>query len=252
MGHRNRTGKKYKGHYDLWLSDEIVELGIELGVLPSFRPPPVLATRMATSETFGIVPLSSQIAEKFKITMLPNRPIIGVPHHHDTPVHVLTRLSTRPINRYRYMQLRQRTLYPMTPVHTWAEYNKFKAAHNDAQFKKNSRKVYAPHEAFKTIDWDKFTIWWNAEVDRQDRTEVDSNKRLYYKVPNQLEHHHKKVLTWKSECTTLFMGGNADALKPFRDLLLSTAAVETLPASQLPNLTLPIGLDDGCYSAEGE
>ena len=43
--------------------DEITELMSEIGVTPSFTPPPVLVTRIATSdsETFGLVPLSSQI-----------------------------------------------------------------------------------------------------------------------------------------------------------------------------------------------
>ena len=113
---------KYSGHFALWLTDEITELTTELGVTPSFTPPPILVTRIATSETFGLVPLSNQLAEKFNITTLPTRCITGIPHHHDTPVHTLTRLSTKPINRYRYIQLRQHTLYPVTPVHTYAEY----------------------------------------------------------------------------------------------------------------------------------
>jgi hypothetical protein len=98
VGHKNRTGQKFFGHFAPWLTDEITELTTELGVSPSFTPPPILGTWIATSETFGLIPLSTQLAEKFNITTLPTRRITGVPHHHDTPNHTLTRLSTRPIN----------------------------------------------------------------------------------------------------------------------------------------------------------
>lgn len=155
------------------------------------------------------------------------------------------------MNRYRYLQLRQRTLFPITPVHTFAEYAKFKKEINDRQFKKrNLKKTYPPHEAYKTVDFHRLTIAWNSAVDNQSRTETDSNKRLYYKLPSQLERHYKRTLNWKSECATILMGGNAESLKPFRDLLINENTTSTLPPSILPEI--PAGLKDNCYGEEGE
>jgi len=232
------------------MTDRIVELAIETGTTPSFPVPHVLRTRIATAETFGIVPLSSQLAEKYNITILPPRRITGLPYHRDLPVQMLTRLSTKSVNRYRYLQLRQRSLHPITPVHTLAEYAKFKQHIHDTQIRRNTKKIYPTHEAHKTIDFEKFAVFWNSEVEKQDRTEVDSNKRIYYKLPSQLERHHKRILTWKSERSTLLMGGNAAALKPFRDLLMKDNTASTLPAELPPELLA--GEEDHCYNEEGK
>jgi hypothetical protein len=230
--------------------DRITELATETGTMPSFPAPNVLRTRIATAETFGIVPLSSQLAEKYNITILPPHRITGMPYHRDLPVEMLTRLSTKSVNRYRYLQLRQRSLHPITPVHTIAEYTKFKQHIHDTQIRRNTKKIYPTYEANKMIDFDKFAVFWNSEVEKQDRTEVDSNKRLYYKLPSQLERHHKKTLAWKSERSTLLMGGNAAALKPFRNLLTNDNTTTTLPA-QLPPEFLA-GEKDHCYNEEGK
>jgi hypothetical protein len=172
-----------------------------------------------------------------------------MPYHWDFPVKMLTQLSTKPVNRYRYLQLWQRSLHPITPVHTIAEYAKFKQHIHDTQIRRNTKKIYPTHEANKTIDFDKFAVFWNSEVEKQDHTKVDSNKRLYYKLPSQLKRHHKRILAWKSERSTLLMGGNAVALKPFRDLLINDNTT-TLPAQLPPELLT--GEKDHCYDEEGK
>jgi len=230
--------------------DQIVELSVETGTKPSFPMPHILCTRIATAETFGIIPLSSKLATDYKITVLPARRITGVPHHRDMPVQCLTRLSTKPVNRYRYLQLCQHTLHPITPVHTFAEFTKFKEHIHDLYFRRNTKKTYPTHEAYKTVNFEDLARFWNSEVEKQDRAETDSNKRLYYKVPAQLERHHKRTLAWKSERSTLLMGGNAAALKPFRDLLLSDNTTTTLPAIVLSQLRL--SESDHCYNEQGK
>ncbi|KAF5382845.1 hypothetical protein D9757_007324 [Collybiopsis confluens] len=221
VGHLNRTGKKYQGHFAPWLSDEITELTVELGVLPSFQRPHVLVTRIATAETFGIQPLASDLAEKYHLTVLPPRQETGIPHHRDMPVHTLTRLSTKPINRYRYLQIRQRTLYPVTPVHTYAEFQLFQKYIHDAQFKKGS-KTHLPHEFYKGIDWEKVAAYWNTIVHQQENAETDSNKRIYGKLPSHLERHAKRIVSYRSERSTILMGSNAAALKLLNDLLTAS------------------------------
>ena len=143
VGHHNRTGKKYCSHFDLWLRDEIAELRGEVSIQSSFLPPHVLSTRIATSETFGIIPLSTQLAEKWKITVLPTRCVTGIPHYRDVPVHTLTHLETRPRTRLCSLQLRQRSIYPITPVHTHAEFLKFKQHVLDPLFRRDVQKAYS-------------------------------------------------------------------------------------------------------------
>ncbi|KAF9011526.1 hypothetical protein BDZ89DRAFT_1167480 [Hymenopellis radicata] len=235
VGYRNRTGQKFRGHFDMWVSDEIVEITTLLDVMPSFRLPRLLATRIATVETFGIVPMDTTLASELGITTLPVRRIEGIPHHNDLPVHTLTRLSTHPMNQYRYLQLRQCTLHPVLPVSTHAEYRKFKELINDPIFQRG-RGNYPAHEAYKGIDFTLLARSWNDKVNKQDRTISDTNQRLYYKLPAQLEAHHKKTILWKSERSTLFMGDNALALKAFTDIITSEEnSTTTLPAIPLPD-----------------
>ena len=137
IGHHNRTGRKFRSHFDLWLRDEVTELSSEVGTLSSFHPPHVLSTRIATSETFGIIPLATTLAEKWKITVLPTRHITGTPHYRDVPVHTLTHLETWPKTRLCSLQLHQQSLYPITPVHTHAEYLKFKQHVLDPLFRRD-------------------------------------------------------------------------------------------------------------------
>nr|GAT55766.1 predicted protein [Mycena chlorophos] len=239
VGTYNRTGRKYRGHFEASLIDEITELAIELGVKPSFTPPPILTTRIATSETFGIRPISIELAKKYHITTLPRRRVDGVPHHHDVPVHTLTRLHTKATSRYRILQLRQRTLHCVGPVHTLAEYRKFRSEMNDHRFRKNTSKTYAAHEAHKNMNYELWALSWNSDVDKQSRTETDSNKRLYYKFPPQLEHHHKKVLLYNSQRSTVLMGSNADVLQPFLELLRDTTPGNAPPALDFVTATVP-------------
>ncbi|KAJ6490305.1 hypothetical protein C8R47DRAFT_1273319 [Mycena vitilis] len=241
VGFHNRTGNKFKGHFDIALRDEIVELSVAVGVKPSFPLPRVLSTRIATSETIGILPISKPLAESLNITTLPRRHVVGVPHHRDTPVHLLTRLSTRTLNIYRYLQLRQAVLYAVVPVHTHKEYLSFKILINDQRFRKAGKKVHPPHEFWKNIDFTKMARSWNEMVHLQSHAITDSNQRLYYKLPHQLEAHHKKTILWTSERATLASGSNFTA----RKALIAILEAPDNYANVLPALQLPEPLPDG-------
>jgi hypothetical protein len=106
--------------------DELVEKALHPGIEPSIPIPRLLATRVATSESFGIIPLASTIANEVAIPQLPSLNHHAVSHHDDSPSHALARLFTKPTNIYRYIQLRQRTPVLVIPVHTVAEYTFFK------------------------------------------------------------------------------------------------------------------------------
>lgn len=248
VGFHNRTGQKYRGHYDIWIGDEIVELAVAVGSKPSFPLPRVLSTRIATSETIGILPISTSLAEDLKITTLPRPRITSVPHHRDLPVHTLTRLSTKPTNLYQYLQLRQRVLYAVLPVHTHMEYSTFKAHINDPHFRKGG-KTYPPHEQWKNIDFHKFAQFWNVLVHGQSRTVTESNQRLYYKLPLHLETHHKKSLLWKSELSTLASGINFTFRAPLLAMLNSVDNfADVLPAIPLPDGELDLSVSNPGWS----
>ncbi|KAJ6570037.1 hypothetical protein B0H10DRAFT_1033460 [Mycena sp. CBHHK59/15] len=169
------------------------------------------------------------------MTTLPRPRITGVPHHRDTPVHTMTRLSTKPTNQYRFLQLRQLVLCAVVPVHTHQEYLTFKANINQQKFRKGG-KIYPAHEHYKNVDFTKFAQFWNELVDGQSRAVTDSNQRLYYIFPQQLEAHHKKAILWTLERSTLANGNNFTARKPLLDILNSADnSVDTLPAIPLPD-----------------
>jgi hypothetical protein len=122
----------------------------------------------------------------------------------------------------------------VVPVHTHKEYITFKAHINHTKFRKGT-KVYPPHEHWKNIDFLKFAQFWNELVDAQPRSVTDSNLRLYYKLPQQLEAHHKKTILWKSECATLSDGSNFAGRKQLLDILNSPDNyADTIPAIPLP------------------
>ncbi|KAG7093302.1 hypothetical protein E1B28_006984 [Marasmius oreades] len=235
VGHFNRTGKKWTSHFDIWMLDEITELAISRNVLPSFRLPRMLATRIATSESFCVIPIPSRLAQEYNITKLPARRIEGIPHHHDTPVHMLTRLSTKVTSPYRYLQLTQQTVYPVLPVHTHAEYKEFKRLVVVAfEAIRTNRSSAPPSQAWKNINFIQFAKIWNSKVDAQDPTVTDPNQRLYYKLPEQLLRHHKKLLEWQASRATISLGSNAIMIQGHIDHLLDPERVSrVLPAIPL-------------------
>ncbi|KAJ6490114.1 hypothetical protein C8R45DRAFT_1139189 [Mycena sanguinolenta] len=214
IGYYNRTGKKWLGHHDVWLSDDLVEKALNLGIEPSIPVPRLLATRIATSESFGIIPIAASIATEAAIPRLPPLNLQAVPHHNDR---VLTRLSTKPCNIYRYIQLRQRTPVPVIPIHTIAEYQFFKQ--NVGAFPLSSARATPPEQVWKATDYIAFAKFWNLQVIMQSPQILEADKRLYFKLPEHLLRHHKKTLQWKSSRATLYMGTNTEYLTPIQELL---------------------------------
>jgi hypothetical protein len=198
------------------LLDDIVETAIRLEVKPTFPEPKLLATRIATSETFGIIPITPALATAHEITILPPANILLAPHHNDNHQFTLTQLSTKPVNLYRYLQLRQRTTAAVVPVHTRREFELFQE--NIGSFIPSSTNS-APEKVYKVTKYDEFARFWNRRVATQSPTELDSSKRIYFKLPEQLERHHKKSIQWKTARATLNMGENVAALEPIHALL---------------------------------
>ncbi|KAK1232444.1 hypothetical protein PQX77_004420 [Marasmius sp. AFHP31] len=233
VGHFNRTGKKWASHYDIWILDEITEVATELDTQPSFQPPPILATRIATSEAFGIIPIPPSLAAEYNISMIPARRIEGLPHHRDIPIHMLSRLSTKPTSPYRYLQLTQRAIFPVLPIHTHAERKEFKRLLGLFLMSSGSR-TQSASQPWKGVNWIQFTKTWNLKVDAQDPTTTNPDQRLYYKLPELLLRHHKKVFEWQASRATLQLGSNVLMVQNHMEMLDDSERVShVLPAVPL-------------------
>jgi len=137
VGTFNRTGKKHMSHFDQWIRDDIVELAAEVGIKPSFPIPDVLATRVATTEKFGIIPVPKSIVERLGFT--PSTPVTDsniIPLHRGIPVNSLSQLSTRRVSAYRFLSECQQTTHAVVPVHTGGEFSLFKSMLNSGGFYK--------------------------------------------------------------------------------------------------------------------
>jgi hypothetical protein len=122
------------------------------------------------------------------------------------------------------------------------EYSTFRMHINDPRFGKGD-KTYLPHEQWKCIDFHRFAKFWNILVQGQSRRVTESNQRLYYKLPLQLETHHKKTILWMSEHSTLASGTNFTARAPLLSKLnASSNYADTLPAMPFPDGELDLSI----------
>lgn len=235
---------RWSNHFDIWLLDEIVETAIKLDVKPTFPEPKLLTTRIATSETFGIIPITARLANDYNIIILPTPNILSAPHHEDTPRFSLTQLSTKPVNLYRYLQTHQRTTAAVVPVHTRCEFAFF--SENITSFIPQKTST-SPDKVHKVTKYEDFARFWNRRVAAQSAAELAAEKRLYFKLPEQLERHHKKSLQWKTTRAALNLGDNVTALEPIHELLRDpTRKATVLPAIMHEPVEVDFASDRAC------
>ncbi len=88
-----------------------MKLAAEVGVKPSFPIPDVLATKIMTDESFGIIAIPDSLVAQYHLqpTKSAESPII--PLVDNIPAHLLTRLSTQPLSAYVFLAERQRTMH---------------------------------------------------------------------------------------------------------------------------------------------
>ncbi|THU77623.1 hypothetical protein K435DRAFT_846105 [Dendrothele bispora CBS 962.96] len=229
VGFANRTGGTYRNHFENWTLDEIMELAAEVNVVTSFPQPNLLATRIETSEVFGIIPIPEQTTKQYDIRTA-TRPVIQpIIYYRDTPAHLRIHLSTAPLNAYVYLQQQQRTAHPVVPVHTHAEYKLFNELIKTEKFIRVSSKSNS-----KNINFEKMALEWNHHVDsRYSQSVIPGHaSALYYKLPEQLEQHHKVWAALLAENATLY---NSEISRKEATAILTDSAryASTLPPTQL-------------------
>ncbi|KAG6886714.1 hypothetical protein C0992_002689 [Termitomyces sp. T32_za158] len=185
VGSFNRTGKKYRGHFDSWLIDEIAELTVELDMTPSFSMPNILSTRIATKESSGINKVPKAMTISYGMYRIEKPLQEGTPYYHNVPVHLLTHLSTTSTSVYQYLQERQQTAHAVTPIHTPEEYALFNELLKTDGFVIQTARAVNAKQVAKTINFNKFAFQWNNMV------HIQPESKIFYKIPQQLKRHHK-------------------------------------------------------------
>jgi hypothetical protein len=193
VGCFNHTGKHFNTHFDDWTRDEIVELAAEAGVAPSFPIPDILATRIVTNETFGIIAIPDTLVTRFGMKSMPTSDYQVTPLVKDTPVHFFTRLTTRPISPYVFLAERQQTAHPVIPIHTTEEYTLFTNLMDSGNWYKRSTHMPMASKTSQTVNFHNLTKRWNEIVHERAAAPVENfrSPNIFYKLPEQLERHHK-------------------------------------------------------------
>ena len=185
VGYFNKTGKHWRNHCDHWKQDEIVELAAEAGIMPSFPIPDILATRVVTDETFGIIAIPDSLIAKYHLQQSAVAEI-STPHLIDNiPTHLTTQLSTKPLSSYEFLAKFQRTTHAVVPIHTTGEYNLFNHLLESGLYFVISNKTPVVANTAWLVDFNKLTIKWNDTVDERaamipNQTKAD---KIYYKLP---------------------------------------------------------------------
>ncbi|KIM87262.1 hypothetical protein PILCRDRAFT_3772 [Piloderma croceum F 1598] len=108
----------------------------------------------------------------------------------DTLVHLLTRLTTRPISPYVFLAERQQTMHAVIPIHTAEEYTLFtNLMDSDNWFKPSTHMPIAG----KTVNSRDLEKRWNEIVHEHAAASAVNRQSgsIFYKLPEKLECHHK-------------------------------------------------------------
>ncbi|KAK7448771.1 hypothetical protein VKT23_013502 [Stygiomarasmius scandens] len=196
VGTFNRTGKRFRNHFDIWTRDEICDLALEI----------------STDESYGITKFPKSLADKYNIQVVRSSKVEGIPFFQNAPVNILVHLSTATVDTYTFLKHRQQVLHAITPVHTPTEFKFFRELISTGKYHKNlSTPSPLPTQTAKSVNFITLTQDWNAEVVRR------NGEQIFYKIPEQLEHHHKVWTESRNQKATLYM--NENILSPAKKML---------------------------------
>lgn len=219
----------YRGHFNRWLYDNIVEAAHKLGLQPSFPLPTQLVTRIATSETFGIAPVDADVIPE--LGMLPaKKEEAGI-----LPRKVLFRLSTRRISDREIISHLQGTLKEVAPVALDAEYILYRKLLESGRFaKKFTGKQDTPRleKEEAMVNFPAFTLAWNQCVNDRVKKHGLAKTQLAYKLQEHMRRHFGVCVARKFTKETLV--ASEAQRKPHTDLIKApTYVARALPAESL-------------------
>ena len=192
VGTLHKTGAKYQGHYDSWLSNQIFELRQDIvwsEKPPGDRGPQDIAPLQfaQTVEQFGIVniPPMTRIQHNFA-----GPEFIAVDAQHEKPgllprlSHIypmklqLAHLKGRRKDVYTFLATAQQTRYAVTPIHTEEEIKVFQDAVSVGG------DWFAPHGQ---PHFDEMSRWWSDQA---------NGMTVFYKLREHLKAYFK---TWTEQ-----------------------------------------------------
>ena len=130
---------------------------------------------------------------------------------------------------YILLSLRQNTAFPVVPVHTFAEFDLFTKMLKTAKyFVANSKQPTAAH-ASRNVDFKMFAKDWTDQVHLAAGEERSKDQRIYYKLPEQLEHHYQVWAASRARAATLT--NTVQMRQPFTAIISDpTCRARVLPA----------------------
>lgn len=210
-----------------------MELAQDAGTTPSFPIPTMLRTRVTTKETFGIIPMPQALVTKLGMHTVPKPAVEGVPYFHNSPVHLLTRLSTARVTDYEYLKHCQRTEHAVAPIHTSTEFQLFRELMQSGKFSIHSTRAPAAQHTNVAVNFDALALHWNQTVHARALSDDLRLAPIFYKIPEQLERHHKVWAAYRGEQATLSLSSAQ------RQPITSILEHPSRRASVLPSLSLP-------------
>jgi hypothetical protein len=206
-----------------------VEKAANAGVQPSFPIPNILPTRIATTESFGIIPVPFNIVQQ--LGFQPSSSSLTNTGHISSQ-NVLTQLSTAPVSPYTFLALCQHTAFPVVPVHTSAEFDLFTKMLKTAKyFVANSKQPIAAR-ASRNVDFKIFAKDWTNQVHLAAGEQQTKDQHIYYKLPEQLEHHYQVWAASRARAATLT--NTVQMRQPFTTIISDSSRLAcVLPAIDL-------------------
>ncbi|KAG2224491.1 hypothetical protein INT45_010557, partial [Circinella minor] len=185
VGTINRYGRVHKGHYEPWLTQHINDMREKLGLAYTYNEVGVhrYASQLAPSdESFGIGQLPSSVLELYGIEQIDHTSNSSVKQYtssSDLATLVILCGSTLQIAgaQHKFIARRQGVVYPILPVQTQAERDKF-----DNILKTKFSESYINH---RIPDFEVFAKIWSTIVD---------GKNFFYKTPEHLRSYYN---VWK-------------------------------------------------------
>jgi hypothetical protein len=198
-------------------------------------------TRISTTQTFGIIPVPQTIVRDLGFS--PIDPVrVGdtqsmVVHHHGTPSHLLAHISTVPTSPYQYLATRQRTENAVVPIHTSAKFRLFNELMITGDFYRDTKgKQPITSKLSQTVDLEKLAKHWTIVTHPRSVENRTLSDRIYYKVLQQLEKHHKSWVCVRAENTTMEVsrGASEKIAKILEDPKRLGTVLDALPLPGLP------------------
>jgi hypothetical protein len=194
-----------------------------------------------TNETFGIIAIPDTLVTRYGMKSVPNSESHITLLVKDTPIHLLTWLTTQHISPYVFLAEHQQTAHAIIPIHTAEEYVLFTNLMESSNWFKPLTYMPIASKTSQTINFNELAKRWNEIVHEYATASVENIQpcKIFYKLPELLERHHKLWLEAYKQRATLAI--TSEQRKPVTTILANPnrrshvlPAIITAPPSFVP------------------